>query len=180
MRVIDLDVCGLKIIVPMVFSDDRGFFMEAYRANRYKDILGVEFKQDNMSYSKYGTIRGMHYQKTPQMQAKLVRCSHGEIMDVAVDIRTGSPTFGKHSWVILSAKNCNQFFIPEGFAHGFSVLSKEAVVEYKCSNYYHPESDAGIIYDDEQLGINWMIPLNERILSDKDLSLPCLSSLERR
>ncbi|MDD3409153.1 MAG: dTDP-4-dehydrorhamnose 3,5-epimerase, partial [Methanobacteriaceae archaeon] len=153
--------------------------LETYRNDAYTEALGLTFLQDNLSYSSYGTIRGLHFQREPYAQAKLVRCPYGEILDVAVDIREDSPSFGKHVSVVLSSVNQKQFFIPAGFAHGFVVLSKEAIVEYKCSNYYHPDSDAGIFYNDEQLGISWMIPIEERILSEKDLSLPCLGSITR-
>lgn len=179
MNVIDFSITGLQVIMPQVFHDDRGCFLETFRKDTYRESLGIEFLQDNMSYSKYGTIRGLHYQKEPHSQAKLVRCAYGEILDVAVDIRLGSPNFGKHASIILSADNQKQFYIPVGFAHGFAVISKEAVVEYKCSSYYHPDSDAGVFYDDEQLGINWMIPHKERTISEKDLSLPDLRVLLR-
>jgi len=179
MKIVDYEINGLKLISPRVFHDNRGFFLETYRDNAYTDFLGLTFVQDNLSYSTYGTIRGLHFQREPHAQAKLVRCTYGEILDVAVDIREDSPSFGKHTSVVLSSVNQKQLFIPAGFAHGFAVLSKEAIVEYKCSNYFSPGSDAGILYNDEQLGISWMIPMEERILSDKDLSLPCLGSITR-
>lgn len=179
MNVINYEIIGLKLITPKIFTDNRGFFLETFRYDIYTEVLGQTFLQDNMSYSVYGTIRGLHFQKEPHSQAKLVRCAYGEILDVAVDIREGSPSFCKYASVVLSAKNQKQFYIPVGFAHGFSVLSQEAVVGYKCSCYYHPDSDAGIFYDDKQLGIDWMIPLKERIVSEKDLGLPSLNSLRR-
>ena len=161
---------------PKVFEDSRGYFMESYSSREFNLIAGpVNFVQDNESMSSYGVVRGLHFQKPPYTQAKLVRCVLGRVLDVAVDIRSGSPTFGKHVAVELSEENHVQFYIPKGFAHGFSVLSEKAVFQYKCDEFYHPEADAGILLSDPALGIDWKVPAEKRILSAKDLSHSPLS-----
>ena len=161
---------------PKVFEDSRGYFMESYSSREFNLIAGpVNFVQDNESMSSYGVVRGLHFQKPPYTQAKLVRCVLGRVLDVAVDIRSGSPTFGKHVAVELSEENHVQFYIPKGFAHGFSVLSEKAVFQYKCDEFYHPEADAGILLSDPALGIDWKVPAEKRILSAKDLAHSPLS-----
>lgn len=164
------------ILRPKVFEDSRGYFMESYSSRVFNLIAGpVNFVQDNESMSSYGVVRGLHFQKPPYTQAKLVRCVLGRVLDVAVDIRSGSPTFGKHVAVELSEENHVQFYIPKGFAHGFSVLSEKAVFQYKCDEFYHPEADAGILLSDPALGIDWKVPAEKRILSAKDLAHSPLS-----
>ena len=169
MNIIKTDIEGLLILEPRVFNDTRGYFLESYSKREFdKEVGNVEFVQDNESCSSYGVIRGLHFQLPPYCQAKLVRCVKGKVLDVAVDIRRGSPTFGQHVAVELSEENHRQFFIPHGFAHGFSVLSDVAVFQYKCDNYYHPEADGGISILDDSLGIDWQIDPSKAILSDKD------------
>lgn len=169
------DIPGLLLFEPDVFEDSRGYFFESYNEEKFRHA-GINFLwvQDNQSSSVYGVIRGLHYQLPPFAQAKLVRVLRGKILDVVVDIRTGSPTFGKTYCKVLSAKNKRQLFIPKGFAHGFSVLSEKAEVIYKCDEYYNKESEAGIIYNDPELNIDWRIPAEEIIVSDKDKQLPSL------
>ncbi len=175
MKVIKTSVKGVLIIEPPVFKDRRGFFMETYRQNRYREY-GTDrvFVQDNLSFSVQGTLRGLHFQ-VRHPQAKLVQVMTGEIFDVAVDIRPGSPTFGKWTGAYLNEENRRQLFVPEGFAHGFCVLSETALFSYKCSDYYAPDDDGGILWSDPDLGIDW--PVKEVIVSDKDGKLPCLSEL---
>lgn len=169
MEVIKTDIEGLLIIEPRVFNDARGYFFESYSQREFEEKVGkVEFVQDNESKSSYGVMRGLHFQRPPYTQAKLVRCVRGAVLDVAVDIRKGSPTYGKHVAVELTEENHRQFFIPKGFAHGFAVLSPEAVFQYKCDEFYHPEADAGISILDNSLGIDWRIPVEKAILSEKD------------
>lgn len=177
MKVQELSLNGLILISPKVFPDNRGFFYESFSEARYEEILNVSFVQDNLSFSKYGVIRGLHFQKEPYAQDKLVRCVKGKIYDIAVDIRVDSPSFGQYIGIELSDLNHLQFFIPKGFAHGFSVLSEEAIVEYKCSEYYNPTHDSGIYYNDPVLAIDWKIPINEHIVSEKDATLLKLSEL---
>lgn len=170
MKIIDTKIAGLKILEPRVFMDSRGYFFESYSKRIFdKEVASVDFVQDNESCSSYGVIRGLHFQKPPFCQAKLVRCVKGRVLDVAVDIRKSSPTYGHHVAVELSEENHLQFFIPHGFAHGFSVLSDIAIFQYKCDNYYHPESEGGISIMDPGLGIDWQIDPLEVILSEKDL-----------
>ena len=176
MKVLSFEVLGPKLIIPMKYDDSRGFFLETFRESDYIQELGVHFVQDNLSYSRYGTIRGLHYQKEPYSQAKLVRCVFGEILDVIVDIRPNSSTYGQHVRVVLNTQNQNQLFVPAGFAHGFAVLSPEAIVEYKCDQYYHPESDAGIVYNDPFLGVDWGVSPEDCIVSDKDAQLPLFTN----
>ena len=177
MPFITTDIAGLLVFEPKVFEDSRGYFFESYNENVFaKERLDIRFVQDNQSSSSYGVIRGLHYQLSPHAQIKLVRVLQGKILDIAVDIRVGSPTFGKSFCIELSAENKKQLFIPEGFAHGFSVLSKQAEVLYKCDKFYNKESEAGIIYNDPVLKIDWMIPTEQAIISDKDAALPLLEN----
>ena len=175
MNVNETNIPGVLIIEPRVFKDARGYFFESYSQREFDEkicaILGhpIHFVQDNESMSSYGVMRGLHYQRMPYTQSKLVRCVKGSVLDVAVDIRKGSPTFGQHVAVELNEDNHLQFFVPRGFAHGFSVLSETAVFQYKCDAFYHPASDAGINIKDEMFGIDWRIPADKAILSEKDL-----------
>lgn len=169
MRVIETDIEGVVIIEPEVFGDSRGYFMESFSQRAFdRAVAPVRFVQDNRSYSRYGVVRGLHYQKEPYSQSKLVSCVVGRVLDVAVDIREGSPTYGKYVAVELSAENRRQLFIPKGFAHGFAVLSGEALFEYKCDEFYHPEAECGIAWDDPTIGIDWRLPKEDIILSPKD------------
>ena len=175
MEVIKTAIEGVYIIEPKVFGDARGYFFESFSEREFKEKLGdIRFVQDNESMSSYGVMRGLHYQRMPYTQSKLVRCTKGRVLDVAVDIRKGSPTFGQHVAVELTEENHRQVFIPRGFAHGFAVLSETAVIQYKCDNFYAPQADAGIQLRDEELGINWRIPTADAILSEKDLKHPLL------
>ena len=175
MNVIETKIPGVLILEPRVFKDARGYFFESYSQREFDEmicaVLGhpIHFVQDNESMSSYGVMRGLHYQRMPYTQSKLVRCVKGAVLDVAVDIRRGSPTFGQHVAVELNEDNHLQFFVPRGFAHGFSVLSETAVFQYKCDAFYHPASDAGINSKDESFGIDWRIPAEKAILSEKDL-----------
>ncbi|HRP89110.1 MAG TPA: dTDP-4-dehydrorhamnose 3,5-epimerase [Edaphocola sp.] len=165
---------GCFIFTPDVFRDSRGYFFESFNERQFEEISGIKvsFVQDNQSFSKYGTIRGLHFQKGEFEQAKLVRVIKGEIFDVAVDLRPESPSYLKWFGLVLSEDNNKQLFIPKGFAHGFSVLSQEAIVLYKCDNFYNKEAEAGILYDDPTFNIDWQIALKDRVLSDRDLKLP--------
>ena len=171
---------GVLIIEPKVFGDNRGYFFESFSQREFDEkvapILGnrVIFVQDNESKSSYGVMRGLHFQYPPFTQSKLVRCVKGSVLDVAVDIRKGSPTYGQHVAVELTEDNHRQFFIPKGFAHGFAVLSETAVFQYKCDEFYHPEADGGISILDDSLGVDWRIPTNKAILSEKDTKHPLL------
>ncbi len=170
---------GLVIIQPDVFSDDRGYFLESYNENRYfENEVMPRFVQDNISQSVYGTLRGLHYQLAPYSQSKLVHVLEGTVLDVAVDLRKKSPTFGQHYAIELSAENKTQFFIPQGFAHGFSVLSKTATFMYKCDNYYNREAERGIAYNDPDLNIDWKLPVDKILTSPKDGILPMLKEAE--
>lgn len=163
----------LVLLTPKIFEDDRGYFFESYNKSKLSDLgIHIDFVQDNQSFSQKGTLRGLHYQNPPFAQTKLLRVLQGEIMDVAVDLRKDSPTFGKQYGVILSSENKKQLLIPQGFAHGFSVLSETAVVLYKCDQYYHKQSEGGIRYDDATLNIDWGMDLKEAIVSEKDAILP--------
>ena len=176
-----LNIEGLILIIPDIYRDERGIFIETYHKEKYKKILPVEtnFVKDNMSFSTYGVIRGLHYKKAPYSQAKLVRCIMGCILDVSVDIRPKSSTYGRYCKIILSENNQYQLFVPKGFAHGFSVLSKFAIVEYKCDAYYNKLADSGIRFDYPELNIDWNIPDESVIISDKDKNYPFLSELKR-
>ena len=176
MEIIRTEIPEVFVIEPRVFKDARGYFFESFNAREFANVTGlnINFVQDNESMSAFGVIRGLHYQKMPYTQSKLVRCVRGMVLDVAVDIRYGSPTFGKHVSALLSEDNHRQFFVPRGFAHGFSVLSDVAVFQYKCDEFYHPEADAGINLADPDLGIDWRIPAEQAVLSEKDLRHSCL------
>ena len=203
MEIIKTSIDGVLIIEPRVFKDSRGYFFESFSQREFDEkvtpILGhsIHFVQDNESMSSYGVMRGLHYQRMPYTQSKLVRCVKGAVLDVAVDIRKGSPTFGQHVSCLLTGRDEEgikiaeqfakesvinnqqsliglQFFIPRGFAHGFAVLSETAVFQYKCDEFYHPEADGGINIKDESLGIDWRLPMEKAILSDKDLKHACL------
>ena len=169
MEVIKTAIEGLLIIKPRVFEDARGYFFESFSQREFDEkVAPIHFVQDNESTSSYGVMRGLHFQRPPYTQSKLVRCVKGAVLDVAVDIRKGSPTYGKHVAIELSEENRLQFFIPHGFAHGFSVLTETAVFQYKCDNFYAPQADDGISILDQSLGINWRIPVDCAILSEKD------------
>ncbi len=175
MNVIHTALEGVVIIEPRIFKDARGYFFESFSQKEFDEkVMPIRFVQDNESMSSYGVMRGLHYQKMPYTQSKLVRCVKGAVLDVAVDIRHGSPTYGQHVAVELTEDNHRQFFIPRGFAHGFAVLTETAVMTYKCDNFYAPQADAGIQLRDESLGIDWRIPVMEAILSEKDLKQPFL------
>lgn len=179
MEIIDTEIEGLKILKPRVFTDTRGYFLESYSKRLFdREVAEVEFVQDNESCSSLGVIRGLHFQRPPHAQAKLVRCVKGCVLDVALDIRKGSPTYGRHVAIELSEDNHLQFFIPHGFAHGFAVLSDTAVFQYKCDDYYHPETEGGIALHDSSISIDWRIPLNKAIISDKDTRHPLFSDFE--
>jgi len=170
MEVIKTDIDGVFIIEPRVFGDARGYFFESFSEREFKEKVGdIHFVQDNESMSKFGVMRGLHFQRPPYAQSKLVRCVKGKVIDVAVDIRKGSPTYGQHIAVELSEDNHRQFFVPRGFAHGFAVLSETAIFQYKCDNFYAPQADGGISILDESLGIDWQIPTEKALLSEKDL-----------
>jgi len=174
------EIPDIIIIEPNIFSDERGYFFESFKEKELNNYLGFEinFCQDNESKSSYGVLRGLHYQEFPYAQAKLVRVIQGSVLDVAVDIRKDSPTFGKHMAIELNEENKKQLFIPRGFAHGFVVLSDSAIFSYKCDNYYHNASESGIIYNDPTLNIDWKLPDDQLQLSKKDLELPGLKSLK--
>ena len=179
MKVIDTEIEDVKIIEPKIFEDSRGYFFESFNDLEFINKIGfVDFVQDNESKSSYGVMRGLHFQKPPYTQAKLVRCVRGAVLDVAVDLRKGSPTYGKHVAVELTEDNHRQLFIPKGFAHGFAVLSDTAVFQYKCDDFYHPEVDGGINILDDSLGIDWKIPKDKAILSEKDTKHPLLKDFD--
>lgn len=170
MEIINTAIDGVVIIEPRVFKDTRGYFFESFSQREFEEkVRKINFVQDNESMSSYGVMRGLHFQRPPFSQSKLVRCVKGAVLDVAVDIRKGSPTYGQHVAVELTEDNHWQFFIPRGFAHGFAVLSETAVFQYKCDNFYAPEADGGISIKDENLCINWRIPVDNAILSEKDI-----------
>ncbi len=176
MKVIKTDIEGVVILEPRLFEDARGYFMESYSEAVFnREIRDIKFVQDNESKSSYGVVRGLHFQLPPHAQSKLVRVVRGAVLDVAVDIRRGSPTFGHHVAVELSAENHRQLFIPRGFAHGFSVLSKEVVFQYKCDNLYAPLSEGAIAWNDPAIGIDWRIPADKVLLSPKDSHHPTLA-----
>ena len=179
MNVIKTAIEGVVIIEPRIFKDQRGYFFESFSQREFEEkVRPINFVQDNESMSSYGVMRGLHFQHPPYTQSKLVRCTKGKVLDVVVDIRKGSPTYGKHVIVELSEENHRQVFIPRGFAHGFSVLSEVAVIQYKCDNFYAPQADGGIQLRDEELGIDWRIPTKEAILSEKDLKYPLLKDFD--
>ena len=169
MNIIETSIDGLLILEPWIFEDSRGYFFESFSQREFDEKVGkITFVQDNESKSSYGVMRGLHFQRPPFTQTKLVRCVKGAVLDVAVDIRKGSPTYGQHVAVELTEENHRQFFISKGFAHGFAVLSETAVFQYKCDEFYHPEADGGISILDGSLGIDWIIPMEKAILSEKD------------
>lgn len=169
MEVIKTEIEGVVIIEPRIFKDERGYFYESFSQREFEEkVCCTTFVQDNQSKSSYGVLRGLHFQKPPYCQSKLVRCIKGAVLDVAVDIRKGSPTFGKYVAVELTEENHRQFFVPRGFAHGFAVLSDEAVFQYKCDNFYNKESEGSVAWNDPQLGIDWRVPADKIILSEKD------------
>ncbi|MCQ4914169.1 dTDP-4-dehydrorhamnose 3,5-epimerase [Bacteroides nordii] len=171
MNIIKTSIEGIVIIEPRLFKDERGYFFESFNQREFEEkVFKTTFVQDNESKSSYGVIRGLHYQKPPFAQSKLVRVIKGAVLDVAVDIRKGSPTFGQHVAVELTEENHRQFFIPRGFAHGFSVLSEEVIFQYKCDNFYSPQSEGALVWDDPDLGIDWRIPTDKILLSEKDMN----------
>lgn len=179
LEVIKTDIEGVVIIKPRIFTDARGYFFESYSKREFDErVRRVDFVQDNESCSSRGVMRGLHFQRPPFTQSKLVRCVRGRVLDVAVDIRKGSPTYGRHVVVELSEDNHLQFFVPRGFAHGFAVLSDTAVFQYKCDNYYHPEADGGIAITDASLGIDWRIDPGQAILSEKDTRHPLMKDFD--
>jgi dTDP-4-dehydrorhamnose 3,5-epimerase len=179
MNVIKTDIQGVVIVEPKVFGDHRGYFFESFSEKDFAEAVGeVKFVQDNESKSSYGVLRGLHFQKPPHAQAKLVRVVKGRVLDVAVDLRKGSPTFGKHVAVELTEENHRQFFVPRGFAHGFAVLSEEAVFQYKCDNYYAPQAEGALAWDDPDVAIDWGVPAESVILSEKDSRHPKLKDLD--
>ena len=179
MEVIQTNIEGVVIIEPKVFKDARGYFFESFSQREFEEkVRKINFVQDNESMSSFGVMRGLHFQRPPYTQSKFVRWVNGAVLDVAVDIRKGSPTYGQHVAVELTEENHRQFFVPRGFAHGFAVLTETAVFQYKCDNFYHPEADAGISIKDESLGIDCRIPTNQALLSEKDLKHACLKDFD--
>ncbi len=179
MNIIQTSIAGVVIIEPRLFKDDRGYFFESFSERDFNtQVREVKFVQDNESMSSYGVMRGLHFQRPPYTQSKLVRCVKGAVLDVAVDIRKGSPTYGQYVAVELTEENHRQFFVPRGFAHGFAVLSETAIFQYKCDNFYHPEADGGISILDDSLGIDWRIPTDHAILSEKDTKHPLLKDFD--
>jgi len=178
MKAVKTKIPDVIIFEPEVFGDTRGYFFESFREDIFQKHAGpVWFVQENQSKSSYGVLRGLHYQKPPYTQGKLVRCISGEVLDVAVDIRWGSPTYGQHVAVKLNDKNLYQLWVPRGFAHGFAVLSETAVFSYKCDQYYSPKYEAGILFNDPALNIDWLIPENKLVLSEKDSKQPLFDTI---
>ena len=179
MEVIRTAIDGVVIIEPRIFEDARGYFFESFSQREFEQkVRKIDFVQDNESMSSYGVMRGLHFQRPPYTQSKLVRVVKGRVLDVAVDIRKGSPTYGRHVAVELTEENHRQFFVPRGFAHGFAVLSETAVFQYKCDNFYAPSADGGISILDDTLGIDWRIPLDKALLSEKDIRHACLKDFD--
>ena len=180
MNVIETSLKGLIILEPKIFGDSRGYFFESYNKEQFKKDTGldIDFVQDNQSKSCYGVLRGLHFQKPPYAQSKLVRVVKGRVLDVSVDIRKNSPTFGQYEAIEISEENQRQIFIPHGFAHGFAVLSNEVIFQYKCDNFYNKESEGAIAWNDPEIGIDWGIPSADIILSDKDKVNPLLKDAE--
>lgn len=179
MEVIKTAIDGVVIIEPMIFGDARGYFFESFSQREFEEkVRKINFVQDNESMSTYGVMRGLHFQRPPYTQSKLVRCVKGAVLDVAVDIRKGSPTYGQHIAVELTEDNHRQFFVPRGFAHGFAVLSETAVFQYKCDNFYAPQADGGISIKDESLDIDWKIPTENALLSEKDMKHELLKDFD--
>ena len=178
MKVTKTKIPDVLLFEPKIFGDERGYFMETFRMDEIKKHIGdVNFVQDNESLSRYGVLRGLHFQRPPFTQSKLVRVLQGEVLDVAVDIRIGSPTYGQHVAVLLSGENKKQLWVPQGFAHGFAVLSETALFNYKCDNYYSPTHDGGIAWDDPSLGIDWQLALEDIQLSEKDKTQAALEEV---
>ena len=178
MEVIKTDIEGLIVIQPRIFNDARGYFFESFSQREFEEKVGpIRFVQDNESKSTRGVLRGLHFQNPPYTQAKLVSCTKGRVLDVAVDLRIGSPTYGKWFSVELSEENHRQFYIPRGFAHGFSVLSEQAVFTYKCDNLYHPEAEGGLLLSDPDVAIDWQVPEDKRVISEKDTKHPLFKDL---
>ena len=179
MKFIETGIADLLVLEPNVYGDQRGYFFESYNEKVLAEHgIRIKFVQDNQSSSSYGVIRGLHFQKSPHAQTKLVRALNGTILDVAVDLRKNSPTYGKHFSIELSAENKKQLLVPKGFAHGFSVLSEKAEVLYKCDEFYHKASEGGLIYNDPSLNIDWRIPSDKAIVSEKDLLQPSFASYQ--
>ena len=179
MNVITTSIEGVYIIEPRIFRDNRGYFFESFSGREFQEkVTPITFVQDNESLSSYGVVRGLHFQRPPFTQSKIIRVIKGAILDVAVDIRKNSPTYGQHISVELTAENHRQLFIPQGFAHGFSVLSEEALIQYKCDQYYEPKSEGGILWNDPFLDIDWRIPSDKVILSEKDTKHPLLKDYD--
>ena len=180
MEIIKTNIDSVIMIEPKVFGDSRGYFFESFNAREFREKTGLDvtFVQDNESMSSYGVMRGLHFQRPPYTQSKLVRCVKGRVLDVAVDIRKGSPSYGQHVAVELTEENHRQCFIPKGFAHGFAVLSETAVFQYKCDNFYAPQADGGISILDSSLGIDWRVPTDQALLSEKDTRHPLLKDFE--
>jgi dTDP-4-dehydrorhamnose 3,5-epimerase len=181
LKFLETKLKGCFVLEPKIILDARGYFMESFNENTFQNGIGqqVHFVQDNQSFSSRGVLRGLHYQTGEHAQAKLVRVLQGEVLDVAVDIRPDSETFGQHVAVLLSAENQKQLFVPRGFAHGFVVLSETATFFYKCDNFYNKESEGGIIYNDDSMKIDWQLPENELLISEKDLVLPLLKEAKK-
>ena len=179
MKVIKTQLPGVLIIEPDVYGDERGYFYESFNEKRFQEQTGIKtnFIQDNESKSKYGVVRGLHFQKGEYAQAKLVHVAKGRILDVAVDIQPDSPTFGQYVATELSDQNHRQLYIPRGYAHGFSVLSEEAIFQYKCDNYYEPKAEGGVLWNDPQIGIDWLLPEGDITLSEKDKKHPLLKDI---
>lgn len=179
MDVIKTKLDSVVIIEPKIFDDARGYFFESFSQREFEEkVRKINFVQDNESMSSYGVMRGLHFQRPPFTQSKLVRCVKGAVLDVAVDIRKGSPTYGQHVAVELTEYNHRHFFVPRGFAHGFAVLSKTAIFQYKCDNFYAPQADGGVSIKDEKLGIDWQIPIDKALLSEKDTLRECLKDFD--
>lgn len=184
MEIIETAIPGVVIIEPRVFNDSRGYFFESFSQREFDEKIGkilghtINFVQDNESMSSYGVMRGLHFQRPPFTQSKLVRCVKGAVLDVVVDIRKGSPTYGQHVAVELTEENHRQYFVPRGFAHGFAVLSETAIFQYKCDNFYAPQADGGISILDQSIGIDWKIPTDKAILSEKDMKHELLKDFD--
>ena len=180
MNVIKTDIEGPLVIEPRIFGDSRGYFFESFNAQAFREATGLDisFVQDNESFSHYGVVRGLHFQHPPYAQSKLVRCVKGRVLDVAVDIRRGSPTYGRYVTCELTGENHRQFFVPKGFAHGFAVLSDEALFQYKCDEFYHPEAEGALMWNDPDIAIEWPLPADRIELSAKDRNHPRLQAFE--
>lgn len=179
MKVKEVQLKGVFVIEPNVFGDERGYFFESFNKEKFKDVSKLDFVQDNEAYSNKGILRGLHYQKNEYAQAKLVRVVKGKVLDVVVDLRKESITYGKHFSIVLSEDNKKQLFVPRGFAHGYSVLDDNTIFQYKCDNYYSPKNEAGIRFDDLDLGIDWQLKKHEIVISDKDKALPFFRELNK-